>query len=185
MTKLTDSQLIILGTACERTDSAVYPVATKLNGGALAKVLGSLITKGLIKEARAKRDDTVWRVDDEEHPLTLYATPAAYKALGIEQDDGVGEETAKPEKPKRTRVAKVVEAMTDKPARTRADSKQAQLIAMLKTPKGATIEEIIAAFGWQAHTVRAAIAGALKKKLGLEVTSEKVEARGRVYRLRA
>lgn len=54
---------------------------------------------------------------------------------------------------------------------------------MLKRPEGASIAEIAAAFGWQAHTVRGAIAGTLKKKLGLEVTSEKVEGRGRVYRL--
>jgi hypothetical protein len=46
-----------------------------------------------------------------------------------------------------------------------------------------SIEEIVAAFGWQPHTVRGAIAGALKKKLGLDVTSEKVEGRGRVYRV--
>ena len=43
MTKLTDTQLIILGKACERPDGAVYPVTTKLNGGALNKVLSSLI----------------------------------------------------------------------------------------------------------------------------------------------
>jgi hypothetical protein len=36
---------------------------------------------------------------------------------------------------------------------------------------------------WQSHTVRGAMAGGLKKTLGLEVTSEKVEGRGRVYRL--
>jgi hypothetical protein len=48
---------------------------------------------------------------------------------------------------------------------------------------GATIKEIMAATGWQSHTVRGAMAGALKKKLGLEVTSEKVEDRGRVYSL--
>ena len=47
------------------------------------------------------------------------------------------------------------------------------------------LDEITAATGWQPHTVRGAIAGALKKKLGLEVTSEKVDARGRVYRLPA
>ncbi len=52
---------------------------------------------------------------------------------------------------------------------------------MLRAPDGATIEEITAATGWQSHTVRGAMAGALKKKLGLEVTSEKVEGRGRVY----
>ena len=47
----------------------------------------------------------------------------------------------------------------------------------------AAIGEIVAATGWQPHTVRGAIAGALKKKLGLDVTSEKVEGRGRVYRI--
>jgi hypothetical protein len=62
-------------------------------------------------------------------------------------------------------------------------TKQATLIAMLRAPDGATIEEIMAATGWQSHTVRGAMAGALKKKLGLEVTSEKVEGRGRVYRI--
>ena len=56
---------------------------------------------------------------------------------------------------------------------------------MLRGPNGATIEEIMVATGWQSHTVRGAMAGALKKKLGLEVTSEKVENRGRVYKLPA
>jgi hypothetical protein len=69
------------------------------------------------------------------------------------------------------------------PPATRADSKQARLIEMLKRPKGASIDEIVKALGWQPHTVRGAIAGALKKKLSLAVTSEKVEARGRVYRI--
>ncbi len=68
---------------------------------------------------------------------------------------------------------------------TRANSKQAQLIEMLKRPDGATIEEIVKKFDWQAHTVRGAIAGALKKKLGLKVESEKVEGRGRVYRIKS
>ncbi|MGA7427604.1 MAG: DUF3489 domain-containing protein [Rhodoplanes sp.] len=67
--------------------------------------------------------------------------------------------------------------------RTRDGSKQAQLIGMLRRAKGATIEEIAEALSWQPHTVRGAIAGALKKKLGLEVTSEKDEKRGRVYRV--
>ena len=182
MTKLTDTQLIILGKACERPDGAVYPLTTKLKGGAVTKVLSSLITKGLLKEVRAKRDETVWCRDDEDRPLTLYATSTAYHALGIEHDVSAPE-TSTSEKPKRTRVAKVAKATKDKPKRTHADSKQAQLIEMLKAPKGATIDEIVAAFGWQPHTVRGAIAGALKKKLGLEVTSEKVEGRGRVYRI--
>ena len=54
---------------------------------------------------------------------------------------------------------------------------------MLRSEGGATLEEITAATGWLTHTVRGAIAGALKRKLGLAVTSEKVEGRGRVYHL--
>jgi hypothetical protein len=53
---------------------------------------------------------------------------------------------------------------------------------MLRRAKGATIDKVVQALEWQPHTVRGAIAGALKKKLGLDVTSEKDEKRGRVYR---
>jgi len=54
---------------------------------------------------------------------------------------------------------------------------------MLRRPEGMTVEEATTTFGWQPHTVRGALYGALKKKLGLDVTSEKVEGRGRVYRI--
>ena len=49
--------------------------------------------------------------------------------------------------------------------------------------EGATIDEMVAATGWQSHTVRGAMAGALKKRLGLSIASDKVEGRGRVYRI--
>ena len=52
--------------------------------------------------------------------------------------------------------------------KTRAGTKQALLVEMLRRPEGATIDEIVAATGWQPHTVRGAFAGALKKRLGLE-----------------
>jgi hypothetical protein len=54
---------------------------------------------------------------------------------------------------------------------------------MLKPPDGAIIEEVAAAFGWQAHTVRGAIISALKTSTGLDVASEKLDGRGRVCRL--
>jgi hypothetical protein len=54
---------------------------------------------------------------------------------------------------------------------------------MLRRPEGVSLNEIVTATGWQAHTVRGAIAGALKKKLGLTINSEKVDGRGRVYRI--
>ena len=57
------------------------------------------------------------------------------------------------------------------------------MIEMLRRPEGATIPEIVEATGWQSHTVRGAMAGALKKKLGLTVASEKDDVRGRVYKL--
>jgi hypothetical protein len=53
---------------------------------------------------------------------------------------------------------------------------------MLRRPEGATITQIIEATDWKPHTVRGFFAGALKKKLGLEVTSEKVGGE-RTYRL--
>jgi hypothetical protein len=57
------------------------------------------------------------------------------------------------------------------------------MVAMLKREEGATLAEIMEASGWQRHTVHGALAGALKKRLGLMIASEKVEGRGRVYRV--
>ena len=74
-------------------------------------------------------------------------------------------------------------APAPKPPTPRAGTKQALLIALLQAPEGATMEAIIAATNWQAHTARGVISGALKKKLGLVVTSEKDLRRGRVYRI--
>lgn len=65
----------------------------------------------------------------------------------------------------------------------RAASKQARLIEMLRRPEGATIDEIVKALEWKAHTVRGALSSALKKKLGLTIESEKVDDRGRVYQI--
>ena len=68
-------------------------------------------------------------------------------------------------------------------AKSREGTKQAELIGLLKRAKGASIAEMAEALGWQAHTVRGAMAGALKKKLGLTIESEKDEKRGRIYRI--
>ncbi len=65
----------------------------------------------------------------------------------------------------------------------RGGTKQAILMEMLSQPKGATIADLVAATGWQAHSVRGAISGTLKKQRRLTVTSAVVEARGRVYRI--
>jgi hypothetical protein len=65
----------------------------------------------------------------------------------------------------------------------REGTKESQVIAMLRRPEGATIVQIMAATGWQAHTCRGFFAAALKKRLGLAVISEKPEGGKRVYRI--
>jgi DNA-binding MarR family transcriptional regulator len=66
---------------------------------------------------------------------------------------------------------------------TRTDSKQARFIAAMRTARGISITEAAKQFDWQPHTVRGAVAGALKRKLKLKVTAEQDEKRGTVYRL--
>lgn len=75
-----------------------------------------------------------------------------------------------------------VEPITAAP-RTRGNTKQAQIIAMLQRPEGATISQIVEATGWQPHTVRGTFAGAFKKKLGLTLSSSKEDHGQRVYRV--
>ena len=74
--------------------------------------------------------------------------------------------------------------ITTQPSRTtREGTKQAVLIELLRRAEGATLPQMTEATGWQIHTVRGAMAGALKKKLGLEITSEKQTGTDRVYRI--
>jgi Protein of unknown function (DUF3489) len=69
------------------------------------------------------------------------------------------------------------------PRAPRPGSKLAQLVEMLEGEAGASIAEIMVATSWQQHTVRGALAGSITKKLGRTLTSEKIEGRGRVYRI--
>ncbi len=64
----------------------------------------------------------------------------------------------------------------------RSDTKQARVIAMLRAPSGATIDSIAAAVEWQQHSVRGFLAGVIRKKLALNLISERGD-KGRVYRV--
>jgi hypothetical protein len=101
--------------------------------------------------------------------VTLVATDAGLAAIGIGAEDAAVEPIDKPAPKTRT---------------PRDGTKQATLISMLSAPDGATIDEIAKETQWLGHTIRGAMSGALKKKLGLTITSEKVEGRGRVYAIR-
>src|SRR5260370_23005744 len=94
---------------------------------------------------------------------------------GVERLSKVGDREALIE-----RLWSALEALPDRqPVRA---SKQAEVIALLRRPEGATVDEVRAITGWQPHTVRGMFSGALKKKLGLGVIPTK-EERGRVYRV--
>jgi hypothetical protein len=189
MTQLSDTQALILSAAAQRPEHIALPLPESLRGGAAAKVIGAMLAKGFLQEVDAdlRKGEPMWRETGDGHGTTLVATDAGLAAIGIEPEDTntapVGADDAPSDAPA-TDTPTAPEAAPK--ARTpREGTKQATLIAMLRAQEGATIEEITAATGWQSHTVRGAMAGALKKKLGLEVTSEKVEGRGRVYRLPA
>src|SRR4051812_26115422 len=66
---------------------------------------------------------------------------------------------------------------------TRFDTKHARILAMLRTPAGATIAAIMTATAWQQHSVRGFLAGVVRKKLGLNLVSEQTD-KGRIYRIK-
>ncbi len=164
--QLSDAQAVILSNACAREDGMVFPITASLKGGAVDNVCKSLLARGLIEEVPATDHTSVWRHDDERGPMTLRATQLAHTTLGI-TDDPQQQPDAQP---------------TPEPTRRRTGTKQEAVIALLRAKDGATIDEIVAATQWAPHTARGFMSGALKKKLGLTITSEKVEGRGRVYR---
>jgi hypothetical protein len=198
MPKLSDTQAILLSAAAQRADGNLLPMPGSLRGGAAVKVVGALLTRGLAREdvtdLQTRADsalNTVWRNEADGRAVLLRITPAGLEAIGVEPDAAAGEPAAEPApeaaKKKRGRPKKAAatskSAPTAAPRKTRADTKQAQVIAMLRRKQGATIAQIAEASGWRSHTVRGFFAGALKKKLGLAVTSEKVEGKDRVYRI--
>jgi hypothetical protein len=171
---LTDSQHQILVHAVQKTCGKLEWFPENLKGAAKTRVLDALLKRSLIT-----RDGEGWCITTEgmtaigepEHTGMSFEKINQALAMGLENfakhvSDNFDPESIRLEKP-----------------RTRANSKQVEVIAMLKRPEGATIDEICAVTGWQAHTVRGTFAGAFKKKLGLEITSVKEDGRGRVYRI--
>jgi hypothetical protein len=203
MTRLSDTQLTILSAAAQRPDGDLLPLPGSLRGGAAIKVVTALLARSLIREelieSHAEADaglNTLWRNEEDGRGVLLRITAAGLEALGIAPE--VAPEPGASERPGAGRtdssatgeplsaaIPQGPSATHTAPLRgkTREGTKQAALVAMLQRPEGATIAEVVEATGWQPHTVRGALAGALKKRLGLTIASEKVEGRGRVYRI--
>jgi hypothetical protein len=201
MTKLTDTQTVILSAASQRHDGAVLPLpdALRIKGGAVHKVLGSITARGLIAPQGIPRGDD---------PPPLRITRAGLEAIGVQTEDdapegatpghggarsadagveavdapapasGADGATTPVGRRAKAKVAKQAKAASaDKPAQ-RAGTKQALLIDLLRRPEGATVEQIAEATGWQKHTIRGAISGALKKKLGFTVEATRLREVG-------
>ena len=154
-TQLTATQQAILAHAHQHTAGKIEWFPENIKGGARQKVLDGLFNRALI--TKRARD---WFIAAE-----------GYDALGV------------PRKGATKAPAAETTAAPAKTPRTRENSKQAQMIELLKRPDGATLNQLVEVTGWQAHTVRGAMAGALKKKLGLNIESEKTDGQERKYRI--
>ena len=162
-TSLTVTQQAVLTHAHEHTEGKIDWFPDTIKGGARQKVIDGLANRGLIT---SKRNN--W-----------FISAAGYEALGVPRKGAVTLQAL-------NAVIKAASVSADEPVnapRSRDNSKQAQVIAMLRRPEGATIAQICESTGWQSHTVRGTFAGSLKKKLGLNITSVKDVGSQRCYRI--
>lgn len=171
--KLTATQTTVLKTAATRPDGNIEPLPNNLRGGAKTAVIEGLLARDLI--TKFQRPDHV----------EFYLTDAAFAAVGRKRKVAAPV-TPDPEIEAAVSAAEAkwaqVKREEAKP-RTRESSKQATVIWMLQRTEGVTVQQIMESTGWQAHTVRGTFAGALKKKLGLNIVSTKDGTGERVYRI--
>jgi hypothetical protein len=159
--KLTDTQSKLLHAAAHHPEHLLTDFPANLKGGARLKVLTALQNSEWI-HPQGKTEDSAIRFG---------ITAAGFAALGLQ--------IPVPASP--TQAATTAQP-TATPV-TREGTKQATLIGLLRRPEGATLGQMVEATGWQSHTVRGTLAGALKKKLGLTIVSAKTTGAERTYRI--
>jgi hypothetical protein len=205
MTRLTDTQLIVLSSAAQH-DEGLATRPANLNAAAAMKVSSSLIGKGLVREIRAKADAPVWHESDDGR-FALKITKAGREAIGVEDEEAQDAlpQSAAPVQSQSKKSASMRAGKKDaqkasatprkgrkdkpgsdggfSPADFRAGSKQAKIVELMKRAKGATLDELVEATDWLPHTTRAALTGLRKR--GLTVERVKDEGRGSVYRIKS
>ena len=166
---LTDTQHAVLHAAATQTGGRLEHFPRNVQGGARFKVVRALLAADVII------------ADGTDHWLT----DAGYAAIGLEPPAPVAATPASERSEAATplREEPATTPHTSGERRTRANSKQAQIIAMLQRPEGATIAQLAGATGWLAHTIRGTLSGVLKNRLGLSIGSEKLAGAARVYRI--
>jgi hypothetical protein len=186
-TTITKIQRDVLEAAARRNDYAAWPIrGSKLNAGSATRVMKELIRKGLVIEKPAVAKAPIWGEDVGGRPLMAVISDEGLSAIGMQPAGKVGRRSRAVAKkaPRGAKQRTMAAVSQDEPRRPRTGSKLAILVALLKRDGGATIAEMAAATGWQAHSVRGVMSGALVTTFGLEIVSEKVEVRGRIYRSR-
>jgi len=168
---LTPVQHAILAYAINNTGGRIEWFPPNVKGGARKKVLDGMFNRALITPSGSEWWVTAGGYDALGLPrpdlstVLITTTPLAETTLDMNQD--ATKPTADP-----------------RPTpRTRENSKQATVIELLRRPEGATLAQITEATGWLAHSTRGFLAGAVKKRLGLTLTSEKPEGGVRIYRV--
>jgi Protein of unknown function (DUF3489) len=196
--KLTDTQLVLLGAAAQRKDLCLA-IRPTLKGATAQKVANRLIPAGFVKEVQAKASNPIWRRDDESRAsYALKLTAAGAKAIAVDdpaEPEDAGEESdaltnrdqaaiLSKLNAKDARPAEAMELGSAGPSAPRGGSKLARVIALLECDHGATIEELIAATGWLAHTTRAALTGLRKRGYAVAIDRSD-DKRGSFYRIPA
>jgi hypothetical protein len=182
MTYLSDAGRVVLSNAAQRDDLSVLPLpeTLRIKGGAVKNVLAGLSKRGLIREVQSEPQqfvitrDGMIRIgvepDDASEAPEAAAAQAAQEAIAEAPGDSTTDTEA-------ADVAPDAGTAAPKPT-VRPGTKQALLIELLERPEGATADQIAQATGWQHHTIRGAISGALKKKLGLNVEATRTREVG-------
>ena len=194
MSKLSDTQAIILSAASQRADGNLLPLPNSLRGGAAAKVIAALLSRGFACEqpsqSSAKADarlNSLWSNEPNGRGVLLLIADSGRAVLGLEPAgapvETVGGEDAAPAKKSRPRPLRASGAPTTTHPRATPRDQAGGARRPARAPGGRDGRRGGRGPGWQPHTVRGAFAGALKTRLGLTVTSERVEGKERVYRL--
>ena len=172
--KLTDTQTAILKAAAGRSDGNIEPLPTNLRGGARAKVIEGLNARGLIVDA-----DGNHLLTDAGYAVVGKRRPIPMGVQKLDTHDGV----AKRDAPDALTKREAIDALQKLEVTIRPGTKLAAIIDAMRNPGGATIAQMMASTGWQAHTVRGAISGMIRKRLGYAVVTEKGADRQRAYRI--
>ena len=186
MTKLSDTQLMMLSKASQREDRAVE-CPSNLKRGALKAFVTKLLDRGLVNEVAATRGMPAWRQDDDGGSFGLVITRAGLNAIAAEPDEPAAAEPAagdvqaksgsgvRGRKPRAKPISGAAPAGeprtapvkdTSKQGEFRAGSKQALIIAMLSRGEGATLDAFVEATGWLPHTTRRRADGAAQARAG-------------------